>query len=149
MDEAAYRAARGAAVPLACVFEKALAAGCATCATSVRRALAEREAIGCTSPTARTNCTTLAALLQERATFALKLPPGQALPHAATLRLACGGLAGVRACVDPGETDVHRLVVAAQQRFGSLVALPWQAVVASIVAWQARRPSGGRPLDRR
>jgi hypothetical protein len=144
VDETAYRAARGAAVPLPCVFERALAAGCATCATSARRALAEREAIGCTSPTARTNCTTLAALLQERATFALKLVPGGDLPHAVALRLACGGLAGVRACVEPGEADVHRLVVAAQQRFGSLVGLPWHDVVASIVAWQARRRSGGR-----
>jgi hypothetical protein len=145
VDETAYRAARGAAVPLACVFEKAIAAGCATCATSVRRALAEREAIGCTSPTARTNCDMLAALLHERATFALKLLPGGALPHAVAMRLACGGLAGVRRCVEPGETDVHRLVAAAQGRFGSLADLPWQGVVASVVAWQVRRRSGGGP----
>ena len=145
MDETAYRAARGAAVPLACVFEKAIAAGCATCATSVRRALAEREAIGCTSPTARTNCATLADLLRERATFVLKLAPGGPLPHAVALRLSCGGLAGVRACVEPGATDVHRLVVAAQQRFGSLVELPWHDVVASIVAWRIRKRSGGGP----
>lgn len=145
MDETAYRAARGLAVPLACVFEKAIAAGCATCATSVRRALAEREAIGCTSPTARTNCATLAALLRERATFALKLAPGGAMPHAVALRLACGGLAGVRACVEPGATDVHRLVTAAQTRFGSLSELPWRDVVASIVAWRIRRRSGGGP----
>jgi len=145
VDETAYRVARGAAVPLACVFEKAIAASCATCATSVRRALAEREAIGCTSPTALTNCTTLAALLQERATFALKLAPGVPLPHAVAMRLACGGLAGVRACVEPGATDVHRVVVAAQQRFGSLIELPWHDVVASIVAWRIRRRSGGGP----
>jgi hypothetical protein len=145
VDETAYRAARGAAVPLACVFEKAIAAGCATCATSVRRALAEREAIGCTSPTARTNCATLAALLQERATFALRLAPGVPLPHAVTMRLACGGLAGVRGCVAPGETDVHRLVTAAHVRFGSLAELPWHDVVASIVAWRIRRRSGGGP----
>jgi hypothetical protein len=145
VDETAYRAARGLAVPLACVFEKAIAAGCATCATSARRALAEREAIGCTSPTAWTNCATLAALLQERATFALKLAPGAALPHAVALRLGCGGLAGVRACVEPGQTDVHRVVVAAQQRFGSLIELPWHDVVASIVAWRIRKRSTGGP----
>jgi hypothetical protein len=145
VDETAYRAARGATVPLACVFEKALAAGCATCATSVRRALAEREAIGCTSPTARTNCDMLAALMRERATFALKLVPGGALPHAAALRLACGGLAGVRECVEPGQADVHRLVSAAQRRFGSLADLPWRDVVVAVVAWRVRRRSGGEP----
>jgi len=144
VDETAYREVRGAAVPLPCVFEKALAAGCATCATSVRRALAEREAIGCASPIARTNCATLAALLRERATFALKLAPGAPLPHAATMRLACGGLAGLRRCVDPGSSDVHQLVAAARTRFGSLSDVPWPDVVASIVAWQGRRRAGGR-----
>jgi len=144
LDEAAYRAARGAAVPLPCVFEKAIASGCARCATSLRRALAEREAIGCASPTARTNCATLAALLRERATFALKLGPGAPLPHAATMRLACGGLAGLRLCVDPDETDVRRLVAAAQARFGSLANVPWPGVVAAIVAWQGRRRVGAR-----
>ncbi len=144
MDETAYRAARDKAVPLPCVFEKAIAAGCAECATSVRRALAEREAIGCALPIARTNCATLAALTRERATFALKLPPGGPLPHAATMRLECGGLAGVRQCVDPEESDVHRLVAAAQARFGSLCELPWRDVVAAVVARHGRRRSGAR-----
>lgn len=144
MDEHAYRDARAAAVPQSCVFEKALAAGCARCATSVRRALAEREAIGCASPTARTNCATLAALLRERATFALRLPPTGPLPHAAAMRLACGGLAALRGCAGPEETDVHRAVAAAQARFGSLADLPWPKVVAGVVAWQGRRRAGDR-----
>ena len=142
MDENAYRDARGAAVPQPCVFEKALASGCAQCATSIRRALAEREAIGCASPTARTNCATLAALLRERATFALRLPPGGPLPHAATMRLACGGLDGLRRCTASGEPDVHRLVAAAQARYGSLADLPWPQVVEAVVAWQGRRRAG-------
>jgi hypothetical protein len=145
VDESAYRDARGAAVPQPCVFEKAIACGCARCTTSVRRALAEREAIACASPTARTNCATLAALLRERSTFALRLPPTGPLPHAATMRLACGGLGGVRAATDPEEKDVHRLVAAARARFGSLADLPWPQVVAAIVAWQGRRRAGARP----
>ena len=83
VDEAAFRAARNASTSPPCVFAKAVLAGCATCATSVRRALAERETIGCTSPVARTNCETFAALLRERAAFALKLTAGAPLPHAA------------------------------------------------------------------
>jgi hypothetical protein len=144
VDEHAYRDARGAAVPLPCVFEKALAAGCARCATSVRRALAEREAIGCASPTAHTNCATLAALLRERATFALRLPPTGPLPHAAAMRLACGGLAALRDCAAPEEADVHRAVASAQARYGSLADLPWPQVVAGVVAWQGRRRAGDR-----
>lgn len=145
MDESAYRAARDNANPVPCVFEKALAAGCATCATSVRRALAEREAIGCASPPARANCATLAALTRERATFALRLAPGGQQPHAVALRLACGGLDGLRRCVNPDETDVHRLVAAAQLKYGSLLDLPWPDVVVAVLAWQGRRSHSERP----
>jgi hypothetical protein len=145
MDESAYRAARGSANPQPCVFEKALAAGCATCALSVRRALAERETIGCTSPPARSNCTTLAVLTRERSTFALRLPPGAPLPHATTMRLSCGGLAGLRECVGAEERDVHRLVAAAQARYGSLVELPWPDIVVAVMAWQGRRSHPVRP----
>jgi hypothetical protein len=139
MDETAYRAARESANPLPCVFEKALAAGCAACATSVRRSLAERETIGCASPPAHTNCATLAALMRERAAFALRLPPGARLAHAVTMRLACGGLEGLRRCIDPDEPDVHRLVAAAQARYGSLIDLPWPDIVVALMAWQGRR----------
>ena len=86
VDETAFRAARNASTSPPCVFAKAVLAGCATCATSVRRALAERETIGCTSPVARTNCETFAALLRERAAFALKLTAGAPLPHAAAMK---------------------------------------------------------------
>jgi hypothetical protein len=145
MDESAYRAARGNANPQPCVFEKALAAGYATCALSVRRALAERETIGCTSPPAQANCTTLAALTRERSTFALRLPPGAPLPHATTMRLLCGGLSGLRQCVNADEPDVARLVAAARAKYGSLVELPWPDMVVAVMAWHGRRPHSGRP----
>jgi hypothetical protein len=140
MDEAAYRTARRAAAPQPCVFEKAMLARCATCELAVRHALAEREAIGCASPTARINCATVAALLRERAAFALKLAPDAALPHAIAMKLQCGGLKGIVAA--GGDADVHRALVAAQARHGSLSDLPWAEVVAAVVAWQSRRRAG-------
>ncbi len=139
MDESAFRAVRAAANPQPCVFEKALLAGCAECELSVRRALAEREALACASPVARSNCATLLALLRERSAFALKLPPDAVAPHAVTLKLQCGGLAGLRRVVDAGASDVHRLVAAAREHHGSLLDIPWQDVVAAVQAWQGRR----------
>ncbi len=139
MDEAAFRALRRAANPQPCVFEKALLARCAGCEVAVRRALAEREAIACSSPIARTNCDTLLAMLRERSAFALKLAPGAPLPHALTMKLQCGGLRGLRQAVDSGESDVHRLVVAAHGRHDGLAHLPWQAIVAAVLAWRGRR----------
>ena len=59
----------------ACVFAKALLAGSAACALATRRSVAEHTLVECSSPVARTNCGTLAALLHERARFALRLPP--------------------------------------------------------------------------
>ncbi|MGE5089623.1 MAG: hypothetical protein ACM3QY_10895 [Candidatus Levyibacteriota bacterium] len=140
MDEAAYRAARSAAAPQPCVFEKAMLARCAACELALRHALAEREAVGCASPTARINCATVAALLRERSAFALKLAPDAPLPHAVAMKLQCGGLKAILAV--GGDTDVHRALAAAQSRHGSLSDLPWPEIVASIVAWQNRRRAG-------
>ena len=140
MDESAYRAVRGSVNPSPCVFEKALLAGCIGCTVAVRRALAEREAIACASPVARTNCATLLALVRERSAFALKLVrPDAALPHAVTMKLQCGGLLGLQSAVTAGPADVHALVAAAQHRFGTLVDLPWPEIVAAVAAWQGRR----------
>jgi hypothetical protein len=140
MDESAYRAARAAAAPLPCVFEKALLAGCANCGMAIRRALAEREAMACASPIARGNCATLQELVRERSTFALRIGAGSApLPHAAAMKLQCGVLAGLRGAVEAEDADVHALVAAAQRRFGSLADLPWQDIVRAVTAWQGRR----------
>ena len=74
MDERAYDEARQTLNPSACVFERAILAGCAQCDVSRRRALAEREVLCCTSEVAHINCATLASLFRERATFALRCP---------------------------------------------------------------------------
>lgn len=145
MDEAAFRAARDAVGARACVFEKALLAQCAGCAHAARHALAEREAIGCRTAVAHANCATLMGMLRERSAFALRLgPAGGPLPHAATMRLQCGGLTGLAAAVGAeAASDVHGLVAAAQARYGSLSDLPWPGLVATIAGWQGRRRHGG------
>ena len=147
MDESAFRAARGSLDPQPCVFEKALLARCADCGVAARRALAEREAIGCRSPVARANCATLLGLLRERCTFALKLlPRNDRLPHATAMRLQCGGIGALARALDDGDAhDVHALVVAAGDRYGALSDLPWPGIVAAVAAWQGRRRREDRP----
>jgi hypothetical protein len=140
MDEAAFALERAATNPAPCVFEKALLSGCAECELAQRHALAEREVVACPSPTARTNCVTLAALLHERATFALRLPrPGEPLPHARAMQLQCGGLQGLRNALTAPEADVHRMIRMAHALSDSLMDLPWAAIVHDIAAWQTRR----------
>ena len=125
----------------ACVFAKALLARAAVCELATRRAVAERELVECCSAVARINCATLAALLHERARFALRLPPpGQPMIHAHALRLQCGGLLGLQQALGAAQPDVHRMIGAAQGRFPSLTELPWEAIVNTLKQWQSHRP---------
>jgi hypothetical protein len=130
----------------ACVFAKALLSRSASCALAERHALAERVVLNCRSPVSRTNCATLAALMHERARFALRLPsPSQPLMHAQALRLQCGGLLALQSALGSPDDDVHALVMRAQERHGSLLDLPWARLVADLVAWQPRRRHRPRP----
>lgn len=153
-----------------CVFARALLAQAASCELARRCSIGEREAVVCPSPVAHANCATLAALMHERARFALRLPaPDTPLMHAQAMRLQCGGLAGLRQALDPAGAgpdaaaaasqaagvpspqppppgpDVHALVGLAQQRHGSLMALPWEAIVAAMRAWTPRRRRASAP----
>lgn len=132
------------ASPGACVFSKALLARTAGCELAQRSSLGEQELIACGAAVARINCSTLAALLHERARFALRLPaPGRPLMHVHALRLQCGGLAALEE-VMAGDGDVHRMVLEAHERHGSLAGLPWERIVPAVAAWQPRRRSARR-----
>jgi len=126
--------------PMACVFAKALLARHAQCKLAQRQQQAERTLLSCTSPVARTNCQLLAALLHERARFALRLPPaGRPLMHAQAMRLQCGGLIALQQTLQAEDADVHGLVGLAQERHTSLTDLPWDRLVPVLATWQAPR----------
>jgi hypothetical protein len=130
-----------------CVFAKALLARTAVCGLACRRSVGEREVIECSSVVARTNCGTLAALMHERARFALRLPsPGQPVIHAQALRLHCGGLVGLQQALGAKQPDVHAMVGVVHERFGSMTDLPWDSIVRDLLAWRPRaRRRPGRP----
>lgn len=132
--------------PSACVFTKALLAHAASCELATRHGVGETDTVSCSSPVARTNCATLAALLRERAAFALRLPrPSAPLIHAKALQLQCGGLLALQQALQAPRPDVHHMIGLAHERHGSLLDLPWQSLVDAIAAWQPRRrrPSPG------
>ena len=139
VDEAAFRRTQGEVSRLPCVFKAALLARKAVCELAVRHSVAEREVLACSQAPAHLNCETLERLFVERATFPLKLQPGAPLTHSTVMRLHCGGLQGLQQVIGAPQPDVHRLVLRAQQEHGSLVQLPWDLIVAQILAWQPRR----------
>lgn len=140
MDEHASSAPSCCHGASACVFTKALLAHAAQCGLAQRQSVGEADALACASPVAQVNCGTLAALMRERAGFALRLPrPPAPLVHAKALQLQCGGLAALRAQLQAPQADVHTMVVLAHERHGSLMDLPWQPMVVAMAAWQPRR----------
>jgi hypothetical protein len=126
-----------------CVFEKALLARAAACAWVHRQPIGERELLLCSHPPARFNCETLLALMRERSTFVLRLPPpGRPLLHAHALRLQCGGLAALAAQAvgaAAGREDVSALAAALHDADTDFTQLPWERLVHEIAAWQPRR----------
>ncbi|MDO8905018.1 hypothetical protein [Hydrogenophaga sp.] len=139
VDEAAYRRTQAEVNHLPCVFRSAMLSRQAVCELAVRHSVAEREVLACSQAPAHLNCETLERLFLERATFPLKLRPGAPLTHGTVMRLHCGGLRGLQQVLNAPQPDVHRLVVQAQREHGSLVQLPWEHIVAQILATQPRR----------
>lgn len=135
--------------PAACVFTKAVLTRQVGCTLARRQAVGEHDAVVCASPVAHLNCGTLAALLRERATFALRLSRSHApLVHARALQLQCGGLLALQQVLQDeagAVADVHQLVGLAHARWGSLVDAPWDRIVPLLAAWQPRRRRGASP----
>ncbi len=142
MDETAFRQARKAAIEHPCPFEKALLAGCGTCALAQRRNIAEREAVACRDGAARAACAELLGLLRRNAAFALHLPqPEERLTHAQEMKVQCGSLAGLQRALTGTEEvgDIASLVQAAQRPGVGPEGLPFPEIVQSVAAWRLRR----------
>lgn len=146
LNEDAYKAAYGAAVRLACPFEKAILSRCADCDRAHKFNIAEREAVACDAPAGREHCLALYGLLHQNAIFALKLNrPHAPLPHAKELKIQCGGLLGVQRLGDPEAEvagSIHALIAEVQARFGEIQSWPCGEVVKAITAYEARRRRG-------
>jgi hypothetical protein len=128
-----------------CPFEKAILSAQCACELATRFSVAEQMGVNCRSGIARNNCTTLLALLRDRARFALKVTDtSENLPFGKEMKVMIGGLLGLQGLLapapDPAKVDnIHALVREAQAKYGSLEALPYQEIVKSITAYQARR----------
>jgi len=134
-----------------CPFEKAILGAQCACELATRFSVAEQIGVNCRSGIARNNCTTLLALMRNRARFALKVTDtSESLAFGKEMKVMIGGLVGLQALLTP-EPDagrvgnIHALVRAAQEKYGSLEALPYQEIVKSVTAYQARRRGHAPP----
>ena len=127
-----------------------MSAQCA-CEMATRFSVAEQMGVNCRSDIARNNCITLLALMRSRARFALKVTDtSDSLPFGKEMKVMIGGLTGLQRLLttepDAARVDnIHSLVQQAQQKYGSLDALPYQEIVKSITAFQSKRRGHASP----
>ena len=135
-----------------CPFEKAILGTQCACEMASRFSVAEQMGVECRSDIARNNCATLLVYLRERARFALKVTDtSESLPFGKEMKVMLGGLIGLQRQMATEEgaagrvQNIHALVQQAQAAYGSLDALPYQEIVKSIAAFQAKRRGNAHP----
>jgi hypothetical protein len=146
VDESAFRSTWCAVNPITCAFEKAQGAKRCFCEKSVRTAIAEREAVGCSSAELAADCRELLALLHENARFTLHLPHLEgALPHAKEMKVQCGGLLGLQGALDEEKAEaatvdnIFALLRQAVAHYGGLDRLPYGEIIKTVAAFEIRR----------
>jgi hypothetical protein len=146
MDENEYRSTYHKLNQSRCQFEKTLLSRRSTCSRGKGFNLADREGVACQSQDARERCALLLETLRENARFALRLTEiDGALPFNKEIKVQTGGLLGLQKLIHPElesaekVEDVYRLISLAEQKYGSLAALPFSEIMPSIVSFEGRK----------
>lgn len=129
-----------------CPFARTIISTQNGCSHSTRYCVGERVSAACDALTASADCVSLAQLLRENARFALGVTDTAGrLTFGKELKILYGGLAGLqelvsqRAVVSDRVGDIHELVLAALQQYGTLQDIPYQHIVKNISAYQPAR----------
>jgi hypothetical protein len=146
MDENEYRSTYHKLNQSRCQFEKTLLSRRSTCSRGKGFNLADREGVSCQSPAARERCAVLLETLRENARFALHLTEiDGALPFNKEIKVQTGGLLGLQKLLDPESgaaekaEDIYSLISRAEQKYGSLSAIPYCEIMPSIVSFEGRK----------
>ena len=142
VDEDQYRRTYRDLIDQPCPFEKAVLSRACGCSRSERCNIAEREAVNCADASARKQCCEFLALLRDKANFTLGLvrTPGE-LPHAASIKIQCGGLTGLQQCTAGAEgvNDIYALIEQARSVYGDLDAFPFSEIVQAVSRFEGRK----------
>lgn len=120
-----------------CCFSDALGERVAGCSKALKSTRQYRRAVYCTSGEAHGVCVAWLNRVRSASRFTFRVPrTPSALPRPAATKLQCGGLLGMQDLLE-GDTDgadgriqdVSELLRRAIRRFGSVAAVPLEAVV--------------------
>lgn len=143
MDEQEYKNTYNEINPLKCVFEKAMCSLKCSCSRGQMFRLADRHGYACHSASHQARCRQLLDALRAHTQFVFKLRDIDGpLPHNKEIRVQNGGLLGLQKLLALGEAeqvaDVSALLDAAELRYPDLQHLPFDQLMPSITAYQAR-----------
>ena len=146
MDEDAYRDIYNTINSDRCIFEKAMTNRRCDCEKKDRKMIATREAIGCLSKHALSNCTTFLNTMRENARFSLKvITIDGPMPHNKELQVQAGGSLQLDKLLFEGHQDykkaenIYQIVNTAIQHYGSIERFPYSEIVKGIVKYQPRK----------
>lgn len=126
-----------------CVLEKSLLTATARCRHGRSFELGERLGYECQSSACVEQCRDWLDQLREHSRFIFKrgADAGQPLTNHQEIRLQCGGILGLSRLAGGGDgtvSDVSSLLNAMIREYGTLEAIPLQAIVASIAGYDPR-----------
>ncbi|TNF32930.1 MAG: hypothetical protein EP315_09025 [Gammaproteobacteria bacterium] len=144
MDEQEYKNAYNRINTIKCVFEKAMCSLHSRCSQGQMFRLADRHGYGCHSPVEQQQCASLLDHLRKQTRFVFKLTDIEGpLPHNKEIRVQNGGLLGLQKLLDQKMEadrveDVSSLIRQVIERYGDLQHLPYDRIMQSVMAYQAR-----------
>lgn len=147
MDESEYRELYHSVNSLRCVFEKAILTRRFNCEHLVKINIAEREAAGCNHAESQAQCQNLLGLLRKNAAFSLKTTHASTgpLPHAKEIKVQCGGLLGLQACLHEdlanvtAVNNVYGLIREGMQIHNDLEHFPFAEIVKGVTRFEGRK----------
>jgi hypothetical protein len=146
MDEKEYKDVYLSIAAVPCLFEKSILALKLSCCHALRKNIAEREAVVCTSIICHQNCDTWLQLVRNKSQFVLHQTEVVApLPHAKELKVQVGGIRGLNLLLEQesgdGDLDIAELLDATIAKYDDLESVPFAEVVQSVAHFKGRKRS--------
>ena len=143
MDEKEYKDTYNRINQLKCVFEKAMCSLKCNCSQGSMFQLADRHGFACHSPLDQKRCAEFLNHLRQQTRFVFKISDIDGpLPHNKEIRVQNGGLLGLQKLLkdEPKDSvdDVSGILRQSIDRFESLDQIPYDKVMQSVTAYQAR-----------
>ena len=146
MDQDAFRKTYREVNEVYCAFEKSVLTNECRCSQAERFCIAEREGVHCRVEESQSRCLHWLELLREQARFALRSDEERRLlPHGKAIRLQVGGMRGLQKVLDvpasepSAVSDVDNTLSLAENRFGTLEAVPFSQIMRAVTAYQIRK----------